>query len=273
VIRIPRKSLVVSAAAALSLGVSSTAFGDGAADNMSQVSSGINPTVLPASGDPKAAGLYTQVVTLDQDNSPAIPAESAEVVEIDFPAEMNYTVNNKLDQCDVEVIAPLETDGAAAACADAVIGSGHAFARIPGFPTTNNESELTVVAFNGEPSTAGGGFEGGNPTVLLHADNAALPGPTVQGEIRNSNGGADYGKELNVPNAPDVVGDTGALVQFGAQVARKWTNGKTGNKLKKYNLITANCPGSGDFDFAARWAYDDASVDTDTYSQDCTSAP
>ncbi len=269
-IRIPRKSLALSLATALTLGLSATAFGDGVTDNTSQVSSGINPTLLPDTGDTaKKAGLYTQVVTLDNDNAPVIPAEAAEVVEIDFPAEMRYLANNKLDQCDPAVITPLETDGAAAACSDAIVGSGHAFARIPGFPTTNNESELTVIAFNGLTSTAGGGFDGGNPTILLHADNAALPGPTVVGEIRNSNGGADYGKELNVPDAPDVAGDAGALVQFGAQVAKTYNNGKTGNKKKTYQLISSNCDG-GDLDFQARWVYDDATVDTDTYSQDCT---
>ena len=67
-IRIPRKSLAVSLAAVLTVGVSATAFGDGVTDNTSQVSAGINPTLLPSTGTPKAAGLYAQVVTLDNDN-------------------------------------------------------------------------------------------------------------------------------------------------------------------------------------------------------------
>jgi len=281
--RIPRKSLAVSLAAALSLGFSATAFGDGAGDNTSQVSAGVNPTLLPDTGDAaKKAGLYTQVVTLDANNDngctpgptcfPPVPDQAAEVVEIDFPAEMNYTANSKLDQCPLATVGTATSDAAAAACADAYIGSGHAFARIPGIPSVNNEVELTVLAFNGETSGAGGGFEGGNPTIILHADNQSLPTTPVLGEIRNSNGGADYGKELNVPDAPDVAGDAGALVQFGAQVARGYDNGKSGNKKKKYNLITANCDGGGDgdLDFGSRWVYDDASVDTDTYTQDCT---
>ena len=271
--RIPRKSLAVSLAAVLTLGASATAFGDGVTDNTSQVSAGVNPTLLPDDGDAaKKAGLYTQVVTLDNDNTPAIPDQSAEKVLIDFPAEMKYTANSKLDQCALADVATSTTDGAANQCADSYVGSGHAFARIPGFPTPNNEAELTVLAFNGETSTAGGGFAGGLPTIILHADNAALPTTPVLGEVGNSANGADYGRTLNVPDAPDVAGDTGALVQFGAQVARGYDNGKTGNKKKKYNLISSNCDGGGDgdLDFRTAWTYDDTTVDTDTYSQDCT---
>ncbi len=170
---------------------------------------------------------------------------------------MKYTTNSKLAQCPLADVATDTTDGAASdpVCSDALIGSGHAFARIPGFPTPNNEAELTVLAFNGETSTAGGGFTGGFPTIILHADNAALPTTPVLGEIRPSSSGADYGSQLNVPDAPDVAGDAGALVQFGSQVARKWNNGKTGNKKKKYNLITVELrvAGDGDLDFQGTW--------------------
>jgi hypothetical protein len=274
--RIPRKHAVVSLAAALSLGVSATAFGDGAGDNTAQISAGVNPTLAPDVGEKGSKGsLYTQVTTYDNDNTPATPAEAAEVVEIDFPAEGKYTANKFLDKCDMADVAPLATDAAAVECSSSLIGSGHAFARIPGTPTPNNELELTVLAFNGQTSTAGGGFTGGFPTVILHADSPTLPTTPVLGEIRDSNGGADYGQELNVPDAPDVAGDVGALVQFGAQVAKGYTNGKKGDKKKKFNLITGNCDegGDGDFDFQSTWTYDDDSVDTDTYSQDCTAKP
>lgn len=270
---IPRKSLAVSLATVLTLGASATAFATGADDNTSQVSAGVNPTLLPADGDtPKRAGLYSQVVTLDSDNTPVIPDQAAEKVLIDFPAEMTYNANSKLDQCPLATVASSTTDGAAVACADAYVGSGHAFARIPMFPTPNNEAELTVLAFNGETSVAGGGFAGGLPQIILHADNAALPTTPVLGEVGNSAAGADYGRTLNVPDAPDVAGDAGALVQFGAQVARGYDNGKTGSKKKKYQLISANCDGGGDgdLDFKTTWEYDDASTDTDTYAQDCT---
>ena len=280
---IPRKSLAVSVAAALSLGFSATAFGTGATENTSQVSAGVNPTLLPDTGDtPKKGSLYSQVVTLDANNDngctpgptcfPPVPDQAAEKVTIDFPAEGIYTANRFLDQCALATVATATTDAAAAACADAYIGSGHAFARIPGIPSVNNEVELTVLAFNGETSTAGGGFDGGYPTTILHADNPSLPTTPVLGEVRNSDAGADYGQQLNVPDAPDVAGDVGALVQFGAQVARGYDNGKSGNKKKKYNLITGNCDGGGDgdLDFKATWVYDDGSMDTDTFSEDCT---
>ena len=115
--------------------------------------------------------------------------------------------------------------------------------------------------------------------MILHADNPSLPTTPVLGEVRNSpfadTATEQYGQQLNVPDAPDVAGDVGALVQFGAQTARNYDNGKSGDKKKKYSLITGNCDGAGDgdFDFRATWEYDDASVDTDTYQQDCTVEP
>ena len=280
--RIPRKTLVVSLAAALSVGISATAFGDGAADNTSQISSGLNPTLLPDDGETaKKAGLYTQVTTYDNDNTPTTPAEASEEVYIDFPAEMKYTANSKLAKCNLTdgELTAATTDDVSEDCNTSYIGSGHAFARIPGFPTPNNEVELTVTVFNGPTSTAGGGFTGGFPTVILHADAAAITATPVRGEVRDSpfvnTATEQYGQQLNVPDAPDVAGDVGALVQFGAQTARNYDNGKTGDKKKKYSLITGNCDGSGDgdFDFRATWVYDDDSTDTDTFAQDCTVEP
>jgi hypothetical protein len=275
--RIPRKSLAMAGALVVAFGVTGTAWGDGASDNTSQVSASINPPVLPASGAAKKGNLFTQVTTYDNNNDngctpgptcfPPIPDQAAEVVTIDFPNDMKYTVNSKLAKCNIANIGG-DTTAAVNACKSSVIGGGNAYARIPGIPTTNNEVELTVTAFNGQTSTAGGGFTGGFPTILLHADNASLPTTLVTGEVRNSSAGADFGRQLNVPDAPDVAGDTGALVLFNSQVAKSWTNGKTGNKKKTYNLVTSNCD-AGDLDFRGNWTYDDASTDTDTVSQDC----
>lgn len=265
--RIPRKSLAMAGALVVAVGVTGTAWADGAADNTAQISASVNPPVLPASGAAKKANLFSQVTSYDSDNSPAIPDQAAEQVRIDFPNDMKYTVNSKLAKCDPTDVGG-DTASAVAACKQAVIGGGNAYARIPGIPTPNNEVELTVTSFNGQTSTAGGGFTGGFPTIILHADNASLPTTVVIGEVRNSSAGANFGRQLNVPDAPDVAGDLGALVLFNSQVSKSWTNGKTGNKKKTYNLITSNCD-AGNLDFQGTWVYDDASIDTDTVEQDC----
>jgi hypothetical protein len=285
--RIPRKTLAMSLTAAIAFGASATALADGAADNTSQITSSLNSS-LQSDTEPGKASLFNQVTTYDSDASPVITAEPAEVVTIDFPAELTYKTNNKLDQCDPDsgTFASDGTDAAVSACAGALVGSGIAYARIPSFPTTNNEAELTVSAFNGPPSVAGdnesdqvpanGGFIGGFPTIVLHADNAALPTTVVVGEVGNSTQGPNFGRRLWVPDAPDVarVGpdDFGALVLFNAQVSKSWTNGKSGAKKKKYNLVSATCDDSadGDWDFKGTWMYDDDSTDTDTVAQDCT---
>ncbi len=276
-IRVKALAAGTASVLAVGLGVAGNAWADGATDNLSQISGSVN-SPLQDDTKAKAANLFTQVTTIDQDNTPVITAFPPEVVKVDFPNDVTYTVNNKLGVCDPDD-AEVSGDTATAVghCDDALIGGGNARARIPGLPTPNNETELTVSAFNGPESVAGdqdstdqptGGFTGGNPTLLLHADNAALPTTLVLGELRPSTDGADYSIELFVPDSPDVAGDLGALTQFNAQVARKWDNGKSGKKKKTYNLITSTCD-AGDFDFKGEWEYDDGTTDTNTISQDC----
>ena len=272
--RIPRKSLAASLTAALALGVTTSANADGVTDQVSQLWNHISPS-LQKSDQKKKASLFTQVTTYDLDNSPVVPAFPAEVVRIDFPAEMKYKANKFLDKCDptVAAFATGTTDEAVGLCQKSLVGTGHAIARFAGFPQENTETELTVTAFNGEQSEAGdqdsaqvptGGFEGNNPTIILHADNALVDTTVVLGEVRDSPNGPDYGSQLNVTDAPDVAADTGALVLFNAQIQKKYTNGKKGDRKKVFHLIAANCaPGDGDWDFQAAWTYDDGTTDTD----------
>ncbi len=269
---IPRKSALVAIAAVATLGVSGTAFGQVNANQTSEMAAGINPQ-LQDNNDAGKGSLFVQVTTLDTDNNPEVPADSAEVVRIDFPEEMNYKVNGKLDKCNDGAIDDATTDAALEECGSAYIGSGTAFARVPGLP----QQELTVSAFNGQTSVAGeqdsddvptGGFDGGNPTVVLHADNALVETTVLLGEVRGSQDDA-FGEQLNVTDAPDTGNDAGAIVLFNAQVARTWNNGKKGNKKKTYNLINATCGGDGDWDFRTNWIYDGSSTDTFDYTQEC----
>jgi hypothetical protein len=293
--RIPRKSLVASLTATLALGVTASALADGATDQVSQLSASINSPYQKATEAGKAS-LFSQVSTYDKDNAPAISAFPPEIVRIDFPAEMTYNANKSLPQCnpaDTDIAAG-DTDAAIAHCPNSVIGAGHAIARFAAFPQENNETELTVTVFNGLTSQAGqqdssdiagtDAWAAGNPTIILHAVGPLAPTTVTLGEIRSSPNGSDYGKQLNVTDAPDVANDAGALVFFNAQVARSYDNGKTGDKKKKYNLISATCPttGDGDYDFRGSWTYDDATTDTDentnaalnkTGAQYCTTKP
>lgn len=268
---IPQKALVTAGVLLAGLAVASNAWADGATDQLSQISGSVNSPLQDATKAGKA-NLFTQVTTIDQDNSPVIAAFPPEVVRIDFPNDMVYTTKN-LAKCDAALPAVSgDTTSAVNACKKALVGGGNARARIPGLPTPNSETKLTVTAFNGLTSVAGdqnstdvptGGFLGGNPTILLHADNAALPTTLVKGEIIPTPNGADFSKQLFVPDSPDVAGDLGALTQFNAQVSRHYKKGD-----KTYDMIKASCDAAG-FDFRGQWTYDDATTDTDTIEQIC----
>jgi hypothetical protein len=259
------------------LGVAGNAWADGETDQVSQVAASVHSPHQDATKKGKAS-LFTQVTTLDQDNNPVIAAFPPEVVRIDFPNDMKYKANNKLAKCNPDHEDVLgDTTSAVNRCKKALIGAGNAFARVPGFPGPNNEAKLTVSTFNGPRSVEGdqdssdvptGGFLGNNPTIVLHASHPVLGTTIVQGEIIGSPNGADYGKQLFVPDSPDVAGDAGALSLFNSQVAKTYTNGKKGKKKKTFQLISASCD-SGDYDFAASWTYDDETTDTDTVQQDC----
>jgi hypothetical protein len=265
-----RKTIIAAGAAVLSLGFSSSALAGEPAENADQVSEVYGSINSPLQDDTSfgAASLFTQVGTQDKNNDPVIPAAPAEEVRIDFDKDINITTNAKLPECAQASITG-GTEAATLACATALLGTGNATARIPGLPTENQQTELTVVAFNGANDDA-------TPVILLHADNAALPTNVVVGDVIPSPNGAEYGKQLEVQDVPDVLSDTGSLVFFNSQIQRKWTNGKTGDRKRTYNYITARC--TDDWDFRANWIYETPapvtqSQDTDTYAHDCTPKP
>lgn len=283
---IPRIGLVISMASAIALGASATAFATGATDETSQINAAFAPNAASATDFTKGA-LFTEVTTLDTDNSPVVPAEGAENVVINFDNSIKFTANNNLAKCTgagadptTGAFAATTTQGAVDACgSNTSIGSGLARARFSGFPFTDNEADFTVTAFNGPTSVAGqqtgpqsvSGFTGANPTIILHARSHSLGATSVAwGEIKDSTEGGDFGKALSVPNAPDVAGDLGAITLFNSVIQKSYTNGKSGNKKKKYSYVSAKC---NDIDkiwsYKTTWIYDDASTDTDTYEQDC----
>jgi hypothetical protein len=235
----------------LAVGVTGFALADGASDNVSTVKGKVTPKKLPKRKFAKAT-LNSGVTTLDADNDPVIPDQAAEQVFIDYDDDIKINLTG-VPACNAN-LEPLDTAGAKAACPGSVISiAGSAAARIPGFPTPNNEvSDFTVTAFRG--STA--------KTVLLKAHSPTLgtaggAAPVVVGTLGASPLGGDYGIRLSVPNAPDVAGDTGALVRFEAT-------------LRKGGAIKARCHDRNKkFNYKAKFVYDDLSVDNASASSAC----
>jgi hypothetical protein len=247
---IRRSRTVLAMGLALAVGVTGIAIADGAGDNVSTVKGKITPKKLPKKKY-KPAALNNGVTTLDADNNPAIPAEATEQVFIDYDDDIKISLGS-VTEC-TQNLEPLDTAGARAACPNSIISiAGSAAARIPGFPTTNNEvADFTVTVFRGE----------GNEVLLkAHSPTLGTAGgaaPVVHGNIINSPLGGDFGKRLSVPDAPDVASDLGALVRFEAT-------------LKKGGVIKARCKDRNKtHNFKARFVYDDDSVDNASAKSKC----
>lgn len=298
-----------------------SAMAQGDVDNTSAVQGGISPN-LQDSTKPGEATLFAQVQTADTSGAGPIGAgpfslvsKAPEKVQVHFDNDLVFNPTpTKFPTCGGQGGSDIDNTTSAQAlaeCGDANVGSGFAEAVVPtglgppAPPTTR--LELTVSTFNGPvtvpggpctpPGDATGGPEGceyvgGNPQVILHAYQPDIPfTTTVGGEVLNSDEtGADYGKMLNVTDAPDTAGDAGALVLFGSTVGsdetklvvRKDGTRNEVTKLKEYEYVKATCqddgPGAGglEYDFRGEWVYDDGTTDTDTFKQKCaneTSTP
>jgi hypothetical protein len=292
--RIPRITLLVSLAGTLALSAGGIAWADGAGTENSSVIGAVNSNVLPAS-DFGNAQLFSEVQTLDSTSTTAVPAEAPEQVFLDYDNSLRFTANNNLAKCTSSdaTLATQTTAQAVAGCgASSVVGSGAAKARVaPGV-----DLGFTVTAFNGPTSTPGGActapgpgvggpvgcaWVGGDPTIILFArldtpsqsvpvrgeiENGTIPGPAQQG--------GDVGYRLAVTDAPDVGGDSGALILFNALVGKNYNNGKSGKKKKTYSYVQGKCDdGDLNLNYGGTWVYDDASVDTGTWTQDCAPKP
>lgn len=289
--RIPRKTLLVSVTAALALATGGTAWATGATDNLSSTVGAVNSNVLP-SDEFANAQLFSEVTTLDQLVTVNTPGKAPERVYVDYDNSIKLTANNSLAKCTQTdgALSTLTTAQAVAACGPATTeGSGAAKASLG----NNTLPPFTVTAFNGPTSTPGGActapadgvggpvgceWVGGNPTIILFARNDTLSQSVpVRGEIEPNGAlagppqqGGDVGYRLAVTDAPDVGGDTGALTLFNALVGKNYTNGKSGKKKKKYSYVQAKCDDLDlNLNYGATWVYDDASVDTGTWVQDC----
>lgn len=298
-----RKSLIVAMAATMALGAATLAYADGATDNVSLVTGGFTSNKQSATAF-GAGTLFTQVQTYDADTQ-GIPDKAAERVYIDFDDDFKFDTRN-IPKCTANLGAST-TAQAIAACPRSVVGSGQARALVPAPsppapPGTIVPVELTVTAFNGPTSVAGGActtpgdntggpegceWVGGQPTIILHAYSQAPSNVTVvKGEIQNSpytGPGDGWGKRLAVTDAPDTANDAGALVLFNSMISKQTTkkkvirrNGRRRVKILRFNYVAARCQDDGlaaggkEWDFHALWVYDDNTTDEDTYAQKCS---
>jgi len=263
-----------------------------AADVDSDTNIGLNPNWLPEDGPAAKVDLFAQVRNVDANGSGPvgnIHAQEVEKVNMHFDDSITFTTARH-PECNNDVGPPVTslegatTQQALDRCGKAQIGSGNASVR---FPVEVSEdvfvavqADLTVTTFLGNPTTAGGGFDGGQPEILLHANvNAGgppLPIVVVVGELTNSDLGADFGRELNVPDAPDVGGSNpgdGALVLFNSTIGKTFKFRK-GRKRITRNLVTARCDDANQLiNISTRFEFDDASNETDTSGQNCGVKP
>jgi hypothetical protein len=247
-----RKSrLVLALGLTVALGVSGIALAGGgaAADNVSQVKGKVNPKKLDKKKF-KPVNLFSQVAT-DYADPTGDMDQHTEQVFIDFGKNIKFKLG-KAQQCSADISGE-DTAGARAACpGKSFIGQGEAHAILASPTGDVPVNDLVVSAFAGP----------GDNQLRLHAYTDSLP-PTpganpsvVVGDIVKSRAGKKYGKRLSVEDAPDILGDTGALSLFNAKIT------------KKSKTVVGRCKAKK-FRWKATWVYDDGSSDTDTTSQKC----
>ena len=219
---IRRSRTILAMGLALAVGVAGFAIADGAADNVSTINGKVKPKKLPKKKFKKAA-LNSGVTTLDADNSPTVPAEAAEEVYIDYDDDIKIKLGS-VPECTTD-LAPLDTAEADRRVRE--LEDQHRPARPRRGSRTSRRRTTRSATSRSRCSTVWA------TSVLLKAYSPTLgtaggAAPVVDGTIIKSPRGGDFGKRLSVPNAPDVAGDTGALVAFEAT-------------LKKGKVIKARC--------------------------------
>jgi len=224
------------------LGVSSVAFGAGAADTQNAfVDGSISPTKLDKKKY-KPVSMFSGVRT--EIPGGVTGAQSNPLVEY-----ISYPKNGKFDFNAGSVCTTLPPSGstpdqAKAACPnDSFIGEGVAEVQGPGGVVI---SDITVSVFRG-PEKNGVQLHTYSPTLLAAS-------PTVPGSIVKSNAGSKFGQALSVPHAPE----TGSLMitKFNATIT------------KQSKAILARCK-SKTMTFQRKVTYADGSSETAETTQKC----
>jgi hypothetical protein len=311
--RTTRFSLIGAAALAVGLVGAPSAFGTAADDNYSEAIGAAYPNYQDDDNLGGGTSLFVQLHTRDADGSDFIHQQETEEATVLIDDDFAFTTA-KLAQCsntdpgapggaDDQSLVGTSTQQALVKCGKAHIGSGAAKFRAPTNLTPPAppafQNDVTVTTFNGAPSVTGqtgdpeSNFDGGKPTVLLHAKPnigtgaAAQPPNLVVGELTGDDpalgGGQKYGTMLDVQKTPDIGGSNpgdGALTIFNSMLSKSFKVKKGKKKVTKH-LVRATCPdtdvdGAGGeepnrWDFAVRFEYDDGSEEIDSTHQNCGS--
>lgn len=227
----------------LALGVTGIAFAAGSDENTENVVGKVSPSKL----DKKKYKPVSFFVGVETDTTHAVPGQqNPEKQLIEFGKNVKF--NTKAQPTCSATIASTTTDQARALCpAKSVIGTGVAHVNAGHGP--DEISDVTVTAFNGPTANH----------IRLHAYTPTFgPGLTqvVDGDIIKAPSGGKYGQALNVPDAPDLVGDAFMLTEFNTTIT------------KASKVVTARCKAKK-FLFHNVVTYDDGSTDTADLEQSC----
>ncbi|HEY5815485.1 MAG TPA: hypothetical protein VIS95_03995 [Solirubrobacterales bacterium] len=173
---------------------------------------GFAPRLLPKrSFAPIRFQGYGDVNTTDGSLPPALNH-----VKVDFDRDGRLTTTG-LPTCapaDVEAASPGE---ARRRCRDAIVGVGSIGAAVPMPDVGRIQMNSPLTIFNGPR-------QGGNPTVVLHAQAPAPISETyvVLIPIERRSGAYRYRAEFDVPS---IAAGTGALTHIDAKIGRRWRSG------------------------------------------------
>jgi hypothetical protein len=211
--RKPRRTglLVAVIALAGALSAMGIAFGD----TLYTGDGDFSPHKLPK--DKRAPITLTVILSNTNDNANGVP-DPLTHVQLNF--DDDGTISTKgLPTCNPSKVVNTTTQIALQRCGKAKVGTGKAIIRIP-VNTSFQEFTAQMTLFNGPK-------KGKNPTLVLHNRQDDLGVTLVlQGTIKNSKAGPDYGKLLDVPVSDLPAG--AELVSLETKVHKTWkVHGKT----------------------------------------------
>jgi hypothetical protein len=218
--RRPRARSITFAVVALvgALGVTAIAVGGPPPPTIVTGGGELKPSTLPKNKHAPAA--LTVRIDTETTNPNGVPDPVTNVL-LNFDDDGKVTTTG-LPVCRAS-LAGTTTEQARQACRSSMIGKGMAEAIAPGdIPT-----DAVVTLFNGPK-------RGGNPTILLHNRATELPITVVlQGVLRKSRAGRDFGPALDVP----VELPPGAVfINIRTTVKKTWRY-----RGKKYSYVSARC--------------------------------
>jgi hypothetical protein len=223
--RIRRRSAVILA---LGLAGALAVAGIALAANVSTLDFKFTDSKVPKNNFEKGK-LFVHVTTLDAANPAAQPVPTTNVnLDIDDDIKFKPGV---VPQCTTSLAGTTTGQARNGPCANSLVGKGEATARFSSGP----DAPACVSDFRGPTSGAG------NPTILLHTRLGATPPActggsltiVLTGELRSSNLGGDFGKELNVPVPPTGA----ALIDFESTIKKgKFVAARCHDGNKRWNM-------------------------------------